>query len=285
MAPFLIEVAVESRADSASAPLIAAVRRLVADDASLSFASDPETGQLILKGVDERQLEMAVQSLALDLSAPIRVGSPHVAYRETPGCMADVVHTHKRHGMVHVRLVVEPASRGSGFSFLNRSTLPRDLVGGFERGLAASQEHGVLAGFPVTDFTATLVHGDCDKVASNAPAFEAAARAVLREVLQEADCKILEPIMRLAVTIAKEDEAECLDDLRKRRGEVLAVEREGDRCGIAALVPLANMFGYGPFLRGMIANDGAYTMMFEHYAPVPLSADDDPFAPAAGARA
>jgi elongation factor G len=145
---------------------------------------------------------------------------------------------------------------------------------------------GVLAGFPVIDFTATLIDGAYHDVDSSASAFEIAARTAFKEGLGKAQCKLLEPIMKVEVVMPEADLGEVIGDLNTRRGQIQGMEGRGNAQVINAMVPLANMFGYVNTLRSMTQGRATYTMTFDCYAPVPMPPnDDDPFAPAVGMRA
>ena len=143
----------------------------------------------------------------------------------------------------------------------------------------------IMAGFPVIDFKATLIDGAYHDVDSSVLAFEIAARAAFREGLQKAQCKLLEPIMKVEVVTPEDYMGDCIGDLNSRRGQIQGMEARGNAQVINAMVPLANMFGYANSLRMMTGGRGAHYMVFDHYSPVSPDPDDDSFRPAVGMRA
>jgi elongation factor G len=287
----LIEVAIEPWLRADLEKLGAALQSLVRQETSFGATTDPETGQTVVKGETEDQLERIIKRLTIEFGVAVTVGAPQVAYRETPGRRAEIDHTHKRQSggwgqFARVKLVFEPGEPGSGYSFESKivgGAVPAEFIPGVEKGLAASRESGVLAGFPVIDFKATLVDGDYHDVDSSVLAFEIAARAAFREGLAKAQCKLLEPIMKVEVVTPEDYMGDCIGDLNSRRGQILGVDARGNAQVINAMVPLANMFGYVNQLRSMTQGRAAYTMTFDHYAPVPL--DDPPPSAAMALRA
>jgi len=160
--------------------------------------------------------------------------------------------------------------------------VPREFIPGVEKGLAAARESGVLAGFPVIDFKATLIDGAFHDVDSSVLAFEIAARAAFKDGLQKAQCKLLEPIMKVEVVTPEDYMGDCIGDLNSRRGHIQGMEARGNAQVINAMVPLANMFGYVNTLRSMTQGRASYTMTFDHYAPVPQAVADEVITKLAG---
>ena len=174
---------------------------------------------------------------------------------------------------------------GSGYSFDSKvvgGSVPKEFIPGVEKGLEASRETGVLAGFPVIDFTVKLIDGAYHDVDSSVLAFEIAARAAFKEGLAKAQCKLLEPIMKVEVVTPEDYMGDCIGDLNSRRGQIQGMEARGNAQVINAMVPLANMFGYVNTLRSMTQGRAAYTMTFDHYAPVPQAVADEVVAKLAG---
>jgi elongation factor G len=291
--PFLVELAVEPRSRADAGRLDEVLRRLVAEDPGFGVSQDGETRQIVIKGQSEPHLEVIVDRINCECA--INVGAPQVAYRETLGRRVEIDYTHKKQSggsgqFARIKLVLEPGVSGSGYQFENRivgGSVPEEYIPGVEKGLDALREAGILAGFPVIDFKATLVDGAYHDVDSSALAFEIAARAAFKEGLAKARCKLLEPIMKVEVATPGDCLGEVVGDLNRRRGQVQGMEARGEAQVIIAMVPLANMFGYVNALRAMIQRRGSYTITFDHYALVPMPPDDDdgPFAPAVGMRA
>jgi len=284
--PFLVELAIEPQTRADAGQLDEALRRLVAEDVGFAVSQDAETSQTIIKGQSEQHLEVIVDRLQRECA--VNVGAPQVAYRETLGRKAEIDYTHKKQSggsgqFARIKLVFEPGEPGSGYSFESKivgGSVPKEFIPGVEKGLAASRDTGVLAGFPVIDFKVTLIDGAYHDVDSSVLAFEIAARQAFKEGLQKAQCKLLEPIMKVDITVPNDSVSVVVQDLTKRRAEAISVEP----CRIDALVPLANIFGYANTLRELTDKRGTFTMVFDHYAPV-SPPPDDRFRPAVGMRA
>jgi elongation factor G len=174
--------------------------------------------------------------------------------------------------------VIEPGEAGSGFVFESKvigGSVPKEYIPGVEKGLKSVMDSGILAGFPVIDLKATLIDGAYHEVDSSALAFEIAARAALREGLQKAGAKLLEPIMKVEVVTPEEYLGGIIGDLTSRRGQVQGQEMRGNATVVNALVPLANMFGYVNTLRSMSQGRAQFTMTFDSYAQVPQNVADE----------
>jgi elongation factor G len=295
MPPFLVEIAIEPKSQRDFSDFEVALNRLAAEDEhGFNIKTDRETGQTVVGGLSEEHLEWLVDRMGSTFGIAINVGAPQVAYRETLGRKAEIDYTHKKQSggsgqFARIKLVFEPGEPGSGYHFESRivgGSVPEEYIPGVEKGLEASRETGVLAGFPVIDFKAILLDGAYHDVDSSKVAFEFAARVAFKEGLMKAKCKLLEPIMNVEVMIPIEFTDDLLDDLRKRGGRVRDGGVRDDAQVIDALVPLASGLGYANTLRSIMLRPGTYTMVFDHYAPVPMPPDDDdPFAPAVGMRA
>ena len=220
----------------------------------------------------------------------INCGAPQVAYREALGRKAEIDYTHKKQSggsgqFARIKLVFQPGEPGSGYSFESKivgGSVPKEYIPGVEKGLEASRETGVLAGFPVIDFNVTLIDGAYHDVDSSVLAFEIAARQAFKEGLQKAQCKLLEPIMKVEVVTPEDYMGDCIGDLNSRRGQIQGMEARGNAQVINAMVPLANMFGYVNTLRSMTQGRASYTMTFDHYAPVPQAVADEVITKLAG---
>jgi elongation factor G len=197
MPPVLIELAIEPKSKADQEKMGQALGRLVQEDPAFHVSTDPETGQTVIKGMSEAQLELVIERLQREFGIAINVGAPQVAYRETFGRRSEVDYTHKKQSggsgqFARVLILFEPGAPGSGYSFESKivgGSVPKEFIPGVEKGLAASRETGVLAGFPVIDFKATLIDGNYHDVDSSVLAFEIAARAAFREGLAKAQCK------------------------------------------------------------------------------------------------
>jgi elongation factor G len=291
----LIEVALEAETRTDFDRLVVALDMLATVDPRVSAQIDSEYRHIVLRsGPDEADVAAVIEKLRHDMNIGLDVGAPQVAYRETLGRKSEIDYTHKKQSggsgqFARIKVVFEPGEPGSGYSFESKivgGSVPKEFIPGVEKGREASRETGVLAGFPVIDFKATLVDGNYHDVDSSVLAFEIAARAAFREGLAKAQCKLLEPIVLVEIAVPFGFEKEIVADLDTRRVErQLGVEIRGRAEVVCALVPLANMFGYASSLRLMTHGRGAHYMVFDHYSSVPRWPDDDPFRPAVGMRA
>src|SRR5690606_35503800 len=211
------------------------------------------------------------------------VGAPQVAYRESITRRAEIDYTHKKQTggsgqFARVKLAFEPLERGGGFIFENSvvgGAVPREYVPGVEKGLKSAKDNGIMAGFPMIDFKATLLDGAYHDVDSSVLAFEIAARAAFKEGMAKAGPQLLEPIMKVEVVTPDEYMGDIIGDLNSRRGQVSGMDQRGNARVVDAMVPLANMFGYVNTLRSMSQGRAQYTMQFDHYEPVPQAVADE----------
>jgi elongation factor G len=260
-----------------------ALARLATEDPSFRVSVDSESGQTVIKGMGELHLEIIVDRMKREFRVDANVGMPQVAYRETITRTAEVDYTHKKQTggagqFARVKLRFEPLPPGSGFVFENAvvgGTVPKEYVPGVEKGLRASTETGVLAGFPVIDLKVVLFDGAHHEVDSSVLAFEIAARAAFKDGVIKAGPKLLEPIMRVEVVTPEEYMGDVIGDLNSRRGQVTGMDSRGNARVIDAMVPLANMFGYVNTLRSMSQGRAQYTMHFDHYELVPQAVADE----------
>jgi elongation factor G len=238
----------------------------------------------------ELHLEIIVDRMKREFKVEANIGAPQVAYRETISRRAEIDYTHKKQTggsgqFARVKIRFEPLPPGSGYRFVNDvvgGNVPEEFIPGVAKGLEASLEHGVLAGFPVIDFKATLYDGAYHDADSSALAFEIAARGAFRQSMQKAGPTLLEPVMRVEVVVPRKYDAKLVADLSRRRGSITGQEQCSDAEVISALVPLVDLFGYADALATLTNSAGTWTMRFDHYAPAPFS-DPDPRFPAANA--
>jgi elongation factor G len=279
----VIEIAVEPRTKADQEKMAQALSRLAAEDPSFRVAVDQETGQTIIKGMGELHLEIIVDRMKREFKVEGNVGPPQVAYRETITREAEVDFTHKKQTggagqFARVKIRFEPLPAGAGFEFENAvvgGAVPKEYVPGVQKGVNSGREIGVVAGFPVIDFKATLVDGASHDVDSSVMAFEIAARQAMRDGLAKAGPALLEPIMRVEVVTPEDYMGDIIGDLNSRRGSVTGMDQRGNARVVDAMVPLANMFGYVNTLRSMSQGRAQYTMHFDHYAQVPQSVADE----------
>jgi elongation factor G len=279
----VIEVAVEPKTKADQEKMSVALARLAAEDPSFRVTSDPESGQTIIKGMGELHLEILVDRMRREFKVEANVGAPQVAYRETISRAREVDYIHKKQTggsgqYARVKIRFEPLPPGSGFIFESTVTggnVPKEFIPGVKKGLTTSCEGGILAGFPVTDFKATLYDGNSHDVDSSVLAFEIAARSAFREGMSSAGPKLLEPIMKIEVVTPEEYMGDIIGDLSSRRGQVNDMDQRGNARVITASAPLATMFGYVSTLRSMSQGRAQFTMHFDRYAEVPQQVSED----------
>jgi len=279
----VIEVAVEPKSKADQEKMSVALQRLAAEDPSFRVTVDHESGQTVIKGMGELHLDILVDRMRREFKVDANVGAPQVAYRETITRQAEVDYTHKKQTggsgqFARVKIVFEPGERGEGYSFTSKivgGNVPKEYIPGVEKGLATAKDSGIVAGFPMVDFSATLIDGAYHDVDSSVLAFEIAARAAFREGVAKAKPNLLEPVMKVEVVTPEEFMGDVIGDLNSRRGQVSGMDTRGNANVINAMVPLANMFGYINTLRSMTQGRAQYTMQFDHYEPVPQAIADE----------
>jgi elongation factor G len=279
----VIEVAVEPKSKGDQEKMGVALNRLAQEDPSFRVSVDHESGQTIIKGMGELHLEIIVDRMKREFKVEANVGAPQVAYRETITKVKEHDYTHKKQTggsgqFARVKIRFEPLPPGGGFIFENDvvgGAVPKEYVPGVEKGLKLAKESGVIAGFPMIDFKATLIDGAYHDVDSNVMTFDIASRACFREAIPQAGPKLLEPMMKVEVVTPEEYLGDVIGDLNSRRGQVQGMEARGNAQVVTAMVPLANMFGYVNTLRSMSQGRAQYTMHFDHYEQVPQAVADE----------
>ena len=279
----VIEIAIEPKSKADQEKLGVALAKMVAEDPSFTVFTDQESGQTIMKGMGELHLDIKVDILKRTYKVEANIGAPQVAYRESLGKVTDIDYTHKKQTggtgqFARVKIKFEPGEQGSGFVFESSvvgGSVPKDFIPGVEKGLTSAKENGLLAGFPVIDFKATLYDGAFHDVDSSVLAFEIAARAAFRELRERGAPKLLEPIMKVEVVTPDEYMGDVIGDLNSRRGQIQGTETRGNAQVVTAFVPLANMFGYINTLRSFSQGRAQFTMQYDHYDPVPQAVADE----------
>ncbi len=279
----VIEVSVEPKTKADQEKLGVALAKLQAEDPSFRVSTDQESGQTIMRGMGELHLDIKIDILRRTYKVDANIGAPQVAYRETLGRATEIDYTHKKQTggsgqFARVKILFEPVPSGEGYSFDSKivgGNVPKEYVPGVEKGLESAKENGLLAGFPVIDFKATLIDGAYHDVDSSVLAFEIAARAAFRELRDRAHPKLLEPIMKVEVVTPEDYVGDVIGDLNARRGQIQGTDQRGNAQVINAFVPLANMFGYVSTLRGMSQGRANFTMQYDHYEAVPQAVADE----------
>ena len=278
----VIEIAVEPASKNDQEKMSLGLQRLAAEDPSFRVSTDEESGQTIMKGMGELHLDILVDRLKREFKVEANIGAPQVAYRETITKEVEVDYTHKKQSggsgqFARIKVIFRPLAEG-GYNFINKvvgGSVPKEYIPGVEKGLISAKDTGVIAGFPVIDFEVELIDGASHDVDSSVLAFEIAARAAFREANAKAAPRLLEPIMKVEVITPEEYMGDIIGDLNSRRGNVEGMDQRGNARVIAAMVPLANMFGYVNTLRSMSQGRAQYSMQFDHYEQVPQAVADE----------
>jgi elongation factor G len=279
----VISIAIEPKSNSDQDKLSVSLTKLSEEDPTFRVRTDEETGQTIISGMGELHLEIIIDRLLREFKVEALIGEPEVAYRETIRQSSRVEGKHIRqsggHGQYgHVVIEFEPLDPGAGFVFENRvvqGRVPRDFIPAVEEGIRGACENGVLSGYPVIDFKATLVDGSYHEVDSSELAFKIAAMNAFREGIRRAGPVLLEPIMAVEVITPDEYMGEIIKDLSSRRAKIVGMEDRSHGKVISAECPLKEMFGYATRLRSASQGRANYSMKFSHYAQVPQSISED----------
>ena len=274
----VISIAIEPKTKADQDKMSDSLTKLSEEDPTFKVRQDEETGQTIISGMGELHLDVLVARLLREFKVQANVGKPRVAYHEAI-TKPVAGHSHRYvkqtggHGQyAHVVIDVEPLEPGSGILFENKivgGAIPKQFIPAVEAGIRDASESGPLAGFPMTDLKVTLVDGSHHEVDSSEMAFRMAAIMALREVTEKASPVILEPIMKVEITVPEEFTGDVIGQVNARVGNILGMdERYGNAKAIHAEVPLSEMFGYATELRSATQGRGVFTMEFKHYAQV-----------------
>ncbi len=278
----VISVAIEPKTKQDSDRLGNSLARLAEEDPTFKVKVDHETGQTIIAGMGELHLEIIVDRLLREFKVEANVGKPQVAYRET-------IRNHvKQEGKFvrqsggrgqygHVVIELDPLEPGSGFQFVNKivgGVIPKEYIPAVENGIREAIQGGVLAGYPVIDFKATLVFGSYHEVDSSEMAFKIAGSMAFKEGFMKGKPVLLEPVMKVEVEVPEEYMGEVIGDISSRRGRVEGMDTQEKLSKVKAVVPLSEMFGYATDIRNKTRGQGTFTMEFAHYDEVPHNISD-----------
>lgn len=273
----VIQVAIEPKTKVDQEKMGVALLKLAEEDPTFRINTDPETGQTLISGMGELHLEIIVDRMLREFKVEANVGRPQVAYKETIRQKARaegkfIRQSGGRGQYGHAVLEIEPGQPGSGLLFTNKiigGAIPKEYIPAIEAGIREAMENGVVAGFPVIDIAVTLIDGSYHEVDSSEMAFKIAGSMGFKNAAVKAGPVLLEPIMKVEVTVNDEYMGDVIGDLNAKRGRI---EEMGPRYGlqvIKASVPLAEMFGYATDLRSRTQGRGTYTMQFGQYAQIP----------------
>ena len=274
----VIELAVEPKSKADQEKMGTALQKLAEEDPTFKVHTNHETGQTVIAGMGELHLDILVDRLKREFQVEANIGKPQVAYRETikqaGECEGKYIKQSGGRGQYgHVWIKFEP-NPDKGYEFVDEivgGVVPREYIPVVDKGLQEALQSGVLAGYPMIDVKATLFDGSYHEVDSNEMAFKIAASFALKEAKNKCKPVLLEPIMKVDVTVPDEYFGNVMGDLTSRRGRPLGQENVGNAIKLSAMVPLSEMFGYATSLRSNTQGRGNFVMQFDHYEEVPTN--------------
>ena len=275
----VIQVAIEPKTKAGQDKMILALLRLAEEDPTFKTYTNQETGQTIIAGMGELHLEIIVDRLLREFKVEATVGAPQVAYRETirksakaEGRFVRQSGGNGQYGDCWIEL--QPLEPGAGYEFVNNvvgGAIPKEYIAPIDAGIREAAQNGLLGGFEVVDFRAIVYDGSYHEVDSSEMAFKIAGSMAFKECLKKADPCLLEPVMKVDVTVPDDYMGDVIGDLNSRRGRIEGMDTNGNTQEIHAMVPLGEMFGYATALRSRTQGRGVYTMQFAHYEQAPKS--------------
>ena len=278
----VINLAIEPKTKAGQEKMAIGLAKLAEEDPTFKTYTDEETGQTIIAGMGELHLEIIVDRLLREFKVEANVGAPQVSYKETIRKEATVDHKYARQSggkgqYGHVKIIVEPNESGKGYEFINKvvgGAIPKEYIPAVDAGIQGAMQAGVLAGYQVVDVKVTLFDGSYHEVDSSEMAFKIAGSMAFKEAMRKADPVILEPIMKVVVTVPEEYMGDIIGDINSRRGQIQGMESRPGAQQINAFVPLSEMFGYSNALRSKSQGRGQYSMEPSHYIELPKSISD-----------
>jgi len=279
----VISLAIEPKTKSDQEKLGVGLQKLMAEDPTFRVQTDQQTGQVIIAGMGELHLDIIVDRLKREFNVEANVGRPQVAYKETLTMKAEgegryVRQTGGRGQYGHAKVRLIPRQPGEGYLFENKivgGTIPKEFIKPIDEGIKEALTTGILAGFPVDDVGIELYDGSYHDVDSNEMAFKIAGSMAFKDAAKRANPILLEPVMRVEVTVPEEYMGDVIGNLTSRRGHLQSMEARGGTQVINSRVPLSEMFGYATDLRSRTQGRGSYSMHFDRYEPAPGSVSDE----------
>jgi elongation factor G len=279
----VISLAIEPKTKSDQEKLGMGLAKLMAEDPTFRVKTDVDTGQVVIAGMGELHLEIIVDRLKREFSVEANVGAPQVAYKETITRAAEgegryVKQTGGRGQYGHAKIRIAPRKAGEGYLFENNivgGTIPKEYIKPIDQGIKEAMTTGVLAGYPIDDVVIDLYDGSYHDVDSNEMAFKIAGSMAFKDAAKRAHPVLLEPVMRVEVTVPEEYMGDVIGDITSRRGHLQSMEARGGTQVINSRVPLAEMFGYATDLRSRTQGRGAYSMHFDRYEQLPQAKADE----------
>jgi elongation factor G len=279
----VVSVSIEPKTRADEEKLSAALHKFSEEDPTFKVKFDHETGQTVIRGMGELHLEILVERMFREFNVAANVGAPEVAYRETIRGSAEAEAKYVKqtggHGAYgHVVMSFEPLPAGTGFVFENKvvgGRVPREYIPAVEKGIREAMDTGVLGGYPMVDFRASLLDGSSHDVDSSEMAFKIAASMAYKSGLAKAKPTILEPIMAVECATPEENLGDVISDFGARMGHVEGIEDRPGSKVVKALVPLRSMFGYTTAIRSLTKGRASHTMQFSHYPDTPRSIQEE----------
>ena len=279
----VIEVAIEPKTKAGQEKMGIALAKLAEEDPTFRTYTNQETGQTIIAGMGELHLEIIVDRLLREFKVEANVGAPQVSYKETIRTKVDQDTKYARQSggkgqYGHVKITVEPNEPGKGYEFINATvggSIPKEYIPAVDQGIQGAMQAGVLAGYPVVDVKVTLFDGSYHEVDSSEMAFKIAGSMAFKEACKKANPAILEPIMKVSVTVPDEYMGTVIGDITARRGNILGQITRTGAVQIDANVPLSEMFGYATDLRSKTQGRGNYSMEPSHNTELPKSKTEE----------
>jgi elongation factor G len=278
----VISVAVEPATKNDQDKMGIALQKLAEEDPTFKVRTDAETGQVIISGMGELHLQIIVDRMLDEFKVDCKVGEPQVAYRETirktqkaEGKFVRQTGGHGQYG--HCWLEIEPNETGGGFVFENKivgGVIPKEYINPIEAGVKQAMENGVLAGFPMVDIKVTVYDGSFHEVDSSEAAFKIAGSLAFKAAAEKAKPVLLEPYVKVEVTVPEDYMGDVIGDLNSRRGKIDGIEPRNNLQIIHAFVPLSEMFGYTTDLRSKTQGRGTHSMEVAYYDEVPKNIAD-----------
>ena len=273
----VIEIAIEPSTKADQEKMGIALAKLAEEDPTFRTYTDHETGQTIIAGMGELHLDIIVDRLKREFKVEAQVGKPQVSYKETirKAVQAEgkfVRQSGGRGQYGHAIITLEPLEPGSGFIFESKivgGAVPKEYIGPIEAGIKEAMQNGIVAGYETVDIKATLIDGSYHDVDSSEMAFKVAGSMAFKAAAAKATPVLLEPIMRIEITVPEEYMGDVMGDLNSRRGRIEGMEARNNAQIIRGFVPLSEMFGYATDLRSKTQGRGVYTMQSDHFEEVP----------------
>jgi elongation factor G len=257
--------------------IMSSLHKLVEEDPTLHVSRDEETKEMILSGMGQVHVEVAVEKLKRKFGVEVILKEPKVPYRETIKKAVKQHYRHKKQSggrgqFADVHIELEPLSRGAGYEYVDKvvgGVVPRQYIPAVDKGIQEAMRHGILAGFPVQDFRVSLYDGSHHSVDSSEMAFKIAGSMAFKEALGQAMPILLEPVMRMEITVPDDCIGDVIGDMNSRRGKILGVEPQSGSQVVQVLVPMAEILKYSQDLRSMTSDRGLFSLEFDHYDEVP----------------